>query len=56
MHTQKDRYMLRLPNGWRDAIKSEAARNRRSMNNEILDAVEVAFAAKQVALPQQSAS
>jgi hypothetical protein len=35
-----DAYMLRLPNGWRDAIKARAAGNRRSMNQEILIALE----------------
>lgn len=35
-----DKYMLRLPDGWRDAIKAKAARNRRSMNQEILAALE----------------
>lgn len=32
--------MLRLPDGWRDAIKARAAKNRRSMNSEILAALE----------------
>lgn len=31
---------MRLPDGWRDAIKERAARNRRSMNSEILAALE----------------
>ena len=35
-----DAYMLRLPDGWRDAIKARAARNRRSMNSEILAALD----------------
>lgn len=35
-----DGYMLRLPEGWRAAIKERAARNRRSMNSEILAALE----------------
>ncbi|PJN92684.1 hypothetical protein CNY89_27535 [Amaricoccus sp. HAR-UPW-R2A-40] len=35
-----DAYMLRLPDGWRDAIKARAAGNRRSMNQEILIALE----------------
>lgn len=34
-----DQYMLRLPDGWRDAIKARAAANRRSMNQEILIAL-----------------
>lgn len=40
MHKMKDQYMLRLPDGWRDALKATAAINRRSMNQEILAAVE----------------
>lgn len=35
-----DKFMLRLPDGWRDVIKVRAARNRRSMNNEILEMIE----------------
>ena len=38
--TLNDAYMLRLPDGWRDAIKARAAVNRRSMNQEILIALE----------------
>lgn len=34
------KFMLRMPDGWRDAIKSQAAKNRRSMNQEILAALE----------------
>lgn len=35
-----DRFIIRLPDGWRDAIKARAAANRRSMNQEILTALE----------------
>ncbi len=35
-----DRVNIRLPDGWRDAIKARAAANRRSMNQEILAALE----------------
>lgn len=35
-----DQVAVRLPDGWRDAIKARAARNRRSMNSEILAALE----------------
>lgn len=35
-----DQFPVRLPDGWRDAIKARAARNRRSMNSEILAALE----------------
>lgn len=38
--TLNDSYMLRLPDGWRDAIKERAKGNRRSMNQEILIALE----------------
>ena len=38
--TLNDAYTLRLPDGWRDAIKDKAAQNRRSMNSEILAALE----------------
>lgn len=37
---QADQYVVRLPDGWRDAIKARAAVNRRSMNQEILAALE----------------
>jgi hypothetical protein len=39
-HQLQDRYILRMPDGWRDAIKAIAAKNRRSMNQEILTALE----------------
>ncbi|WP_443189679.1 Arc family DNA-binding protein [Oceanicola sp. S124] len=32
--------MLRLPEGWREALKVEAARNHRSLNGEILHRLE----------------
>lgn len=35
-----EKYIVRLPDGWRDAIKARAAQNRRSMNQEILIALE----------------
>lgn len=35
-----DKFMLRFPDGWREAIKMRAAKNRRSMNSEILAALE----------------
>ena len=31
-----DRFMIRMPDGWRERLKENAARNRRSMNAEIL--------------------
>lgn len=45
-----DKFMMRMPDGWRDAIKVEAAKNRRSMNAEILSAIEVAMRIKGVSL------
>lgn len=38
-----DRFIIRLPDGWRDAIKVRATQNRRSMNQEILIALGSAF-------------
>ncbi len=49
-----DKFMMRMPDGWRDAIKVEAARNRRSMNAEILSAIEVAMRIKGVQLESAS--
>lgn len=39
----KDQYMLRLPDGMRDRIKAAAAENNRSMNAEIVDALEATY-------------
>lgn len=38
--TTVDQFMLRLPDGWRSLIKERAVKNRRSMNQEILAALE----------------
>jgi hypothetical protein len=35
-----DQYMLRLPPGLRDRVAKRAAKNGRSMNTEIIDAIE----------------
>ena len=35
-----DQYMLRLPPGLRDRVAQRAAKNGRSMNTEIIDAIE----------------
>lgn len=40
---QADQFVLRLPDGYREAIKIAAARNRRSMNAEILVHLEAVF-------------
>ena len=45
-----DRFMLRLPDGWREKIKAEAKKQHRSMNAEIVAAVEVAMRIKGVSL------
>lgn len=50
----EDKFMTRLPDGWRAAIKKEAAKNRRTMNAEILMAIEVAMRIKGVGLPGQT--
>ncbi|SET74901.1 Arc family DNA-binding protein [Paracoccus homiensis] len=49
-----DRFMIRLPDGWRDVIKVEAAKNRRSMNSEIVEAIATAMRVKGVQLEQAS--
>ncbi|MDO5643446.1 MAG: Arc family DNA-binding protein [Paracoccus sp. (in: a-proteobacteria)] len=48
--TLADRFIIRLPVGWRDAIKAEAAKNHRSMNAEILADIETAMRIKGVSL------
>lgn len=48
--TCTERYIVRLPDGWRDAIKQEAKKHRRSMNAEIVAAIEVAMKIKGVRL------
>ncbi len=50
MRKCKDQYMLRLPDGWREAIKAEAKKERTSMNSYILNAIEVAMRIKGVQL------
>lgn len=45
---------VRLPDGWRDALKARAAKNRRSMNSEILAAIETAMRIKGVQLDAAS--
>ena len=50
MSKDSDRFMLRLPDGWRDVIKAEAKKRYRSMNSEIIDAIETAMRVKGVSL------
>lgn len=57
-HQEQDRYIVRFPSGWRNAIKYQAARNRRSMNQEILAALEsvVSAATEEVSQAKTSAA
>lgn len=50
VHKNVDKYMLRLPDGWRDQIKVEAGKSYRSMNAEIIAAIETAMRIKGVQL------
>lgn len=43
-------FPLRLPDGWREKIKAEAEKQRRSMNAEIIVAIETAMQIKGVSL------
>jgi len=47
-----DQFPVRLPDGWRDVIKSEAKKAHRSMNAEIVAAIETAMRIKGVQLEQ----
>lgn len=49
-HRAKDQYLLRLPSGWRAMIKDEAAKSRRTMNAEILVAIETTMRIKGIDL------
>lgn len=53
-HRHSDRYTVRLPDGWRDVIKAEAQKSHRSMNAEIVAAIETAMRIKGVQLEQAS--
>ena len=50
MHQNADKYMLRLPDGWRAVLKDEARKSHRSMNAEIIAAIETAMRIKGVQL------
>ena len=54
MPQEQDKFMLRLPDGWRDTIKVEAQKNHRAMNSEILAAIETAMRIKGVQLEAPS--
>lgn len=47
---ESDKFMMRLPDGWRGMIKDEARKNHRTMNAEILSAIELAMRVKGVHL------
>ena len=51
---EADKFVIRLPNGWRDTIKAEARKGHRSMNAEIIAAIETAMRIKGVPLEQPS--
>jgi len=40
---EADKYVVRFPEGLRDRVKEQATRNRRSMNAEIVVAIEAAM-------------
>lgn len=50
MPQNQDKYLLRLPEGWRDVIKVEAKKNHRAMNSEIFAAIENTMRIKGVQL------
>lgn len=54
MTKQVPPFGLRLPPGWREAIKAEAKKNHRSMNAEFIAAIETAFRVKGIALPEEA--
>lgn len=45
-----DKVMLRLPDGWRKAIKIEAIKSHRTMNGELVAAIEAGMKLKGVQL------
>ncbi len=51
---EHDKFMLRLPDGMRDRIAEAAKANKRSMNAEIVAALEVAYPDPQVQYPELS--
>lgn len=46
MSANKDQYMVRFPQGMRDALKEEAERNERTMNAEIIVALKAHMSSK----------
>lgn len=51
---ESDRFMLRLPDGMRDRIKSTAAKNGRSMNAEIVSSLEKNYPTPDIAEKYQN--
>lgn len=47
---EADKFVVRLPKGWRDTIRAEAQKSHRSMNAEIVAAIETAMRIKGVSL------
>jgi hypothetical protein len=48
--SQSDKFVLRMPDGLRDSLKIEAAKNGRSMNAEMIARLERSFEAEREAL------
>jgi hypothetical protein len=51
IRTKSDGFMLRLPDGLRDRVKSRADTNGRSMNSEIVHCIEASFEPSRVLAP-----
>lgn len=47
---QSDQFTVRMPDGWRDAIKVAARKERISMNSFLVNAIETAMRVKGVSL------
>lgn len=45
-----DQYMLRFPDGMRERLKDEAAKNKRSLNAEIIARLEDSFLSEQLTI------
>lgn len=52
--TLADKIVVRLPDGWRDVIKAEAQKSRRTMSAEVVVAIEEAMQARGVSLEPES--
>lgn len=47
---KQDQYMLRMPDGMRDALKAKAAENKRSLNAEIVSRLQASLEAPDAVL------